>query len=37
MSAYNISRFGILSKTGQTGAIAGLIIGSYMTYSTLTE
>lgn len=36
ISAYNISRFGVLSKTGQAGAMLGLLCGSWMTYSTLT-
>jgi len=33
ISAYNVTRFGVLSKTGQAGALAGLVLGAYLTQS----
>jgi hypothetical protein len=30
IAAYNLSRFGVLSKTGQGAAITGMIGGLYM-------
>ena len=32
MSAYNMSRFGVLSKSGKVGAVMGLCVGSFMTF-----
>lgn len=35
-SLYNISRFGVLSRTGQGAAVTGLLLGGYLSYSSLT-
>ena len=34
-SAYNITRIGVLSKTGQAAAVAGLLVGGYLSQSSL--
>jgi hypothetical protein len=30
LSAYNLTRFGVLSKSGQAAAVGGLFIGAYL-------
>ena len=35
VSAYNMSRMGVLSNSGRMGAIAGLTVGAFMTLTTL--
>jgi hypothetical protein len=30
LSAYNLTRFGVLSKSGQAAAVAGLFVGAYL-------
>ena len=35
VSAYNMTRMGVLSNSGRMGAIAGLTVGAFMTLTTL--
>lgn len=34
-SAYNVTRMGVLSKTGQAAAVTGLLVGAYFSQSSL--
>lgn len=34
-SAYNVTRIGVLSKSGQAAAVAGLVLGAYLSQSAL--